>query len=234
MWLVVPCKAVLCKLTFSPFRMVYGSSFQGFLHGVKGHFICPTVTWKECRKNGMYSVRWARNTDCTKIFSAMVFPACPFAVSSVQSPQAFPLNSPTSPLPDWLGWLPEALRGWEEAAHKCGHLFAALFSPHCEVTVPQLSWIRERNWNWFAHGSVWVNVDPRLKHTELLRPSLAGDTHHWVHWLTRNAAGLECSAGAQKSDPGQDFRKGKSFSEAEWLPTVVKVQGIFKKKKFTH
>jgi len=97
---------------------------KGFIHGEEP-FCLPYNYQKECKKNCVSLPDGPETLDCTKKFPTMVFSACPFAVSSAQSPQAFPLKSPRPLGQGEFGWLPEA---WEETAyrvavclHPCSH-----------------------------------------------------------------------------------------------------------------
>lgn len=56
-----------------------------------------------------------------------------------------------------------------------------------------------------------LNVDTGVKH-RIAAPGPGPGAHGLTHCYTRNAASLECSAGAQMPDWEQDFRKGKVFS----------------------
>lgn len=156
--------------------------------------------------------------DCTKKFPAMVSPACPFAVSGARIPQAIPLKSPAPRCRMGLagyqrhrgqgrgwGW------GWGKWPMEWQFVWPS-FSLHSVMSAPKMSWLPERNWNWFTHGpSLWLLTQDWS--TELLFPGLAWGTLGWLTTspgmqLVWNAAqGPRCPQGAGLSKGGRSFPK---------------------------
>lgn len=175
--------------------------------GVKGHFVCPTIIHKECKKNCIVCQMGREHLTALKNFQPW-YPQLALLLWAVPQVHKHFRCISTSPLPDGFGWLPEALRRWEES------WFAwPPFSLHSVISVPKMSWIRERNWHGFARGpSLWMLT--REWSTELLYPGLGLAPGHpgLTHCFTRNAASLECSAGAPPClTRRRTLERGRSF-----------------------
>lgn len=87
-----------------------------------------------------------------------------------------------------------------------------ILTPFCDIcSKNELDTRKEVTW--ICPWSVLVNVDTRVKHGVAV-PGLGLAPGHpgLTHCFTRNAASLECSAGAPMPDTEEDFRKGKVFS----------------------
>lgn len=139
----------------------------------------------------------------------MVSSACPFAVSSAQSPQAFPLNSPP----------PHCQTGWAGYQWHCKDgrrrpvLVLICLHPRSQPTVRQLFHKEldgRKELKLICPRSVWVNVDPRWS-TELLHLGLAWGTLSWVRASLGMQLVWNVAQGPRGPTAGRTLEKGRAF-----------------------
>lgn len=197
--------------------------------GVKGHFVCPTIIHKECKKNCIVCQMGREHLTALKNFQPW-YPQLALLLWAVPQVHKHFRCLSTSPLPDGFGWLPEALRRWEE------WWFAwPPFSLHSVISVPKMSWIRERKWHGFARGpSLWMLT--REWSTEWLYRAWAWP-RGTLGWLTASP-GMQLVWNAVQGPPcltrRRTLERGRSFpKQREDLHSQSYKDSLKKKKSHT-